>query len=116
MTKQAKAPAAYTAIVRSGAASLFLTIGAAACQTTSGAQLTVIETTPPGARVNVEGYGECVAPCSIEHDAPRRVTIAKVGFRKQTIVINPGDRRVRIDLELAAPSGEVVADDLPPLR
>ncbi len=87
------------------------------CQSSgNGARIAVIETEPPGAIVKVEGFGECVSPCSIELDAPRRLTIAKAGFKKRVMEITPGDRRVRVDLELAAPSGDVVADDLPPLE
>ncbi|MBI1392478.1 MAG: PEGA domain-containing protein [Alphaproteobacteria bacterium] len=90
----------------------------AGCATTGadGSGLTRIETTPPGALVRIEGFGECETPCVIEHNGPRAITIARVGYNKVEATIQPGDRLLAIALELAAPSGEVQAEELPPLN
>ncbi len=80
-----------------------------------GLRLTTVESIPPDARVVVIGYGECVTPCVIEHDAPRAIVIAKAGFVKQELVIEPGDKTVTVELELAAPSADIDAAPLPDL-
>ena len=78
--------------------------------------ITTIDSEPAGALVKVDGFGECETPCVIQHDAPRRVTVAKAGFRKRVFDIRPGDGEVVVELELAAPTEEVETDALPPLR
>ncbi|MGF1544875.1 MAG: PEGA domain-containing protein [Parvularculaceae bacterium] len=90
-------------------------IGLSACASSGGMKLTTIDSAPQGARVVVENFGECETPCVVQHDAPRRVTVAKAGFVRQDIVITPGQKRVTLALELAAPSGDVEASDLPTL-
>lgn len=77
---------------------------------------TSISTNPSGATVIVEGYGECVTPCSVLVDSPRNVTVAKAGFKKQQIILTPDQRRLTVDLELAAPTSDVAAGTLPPLN
>ena len=87
-----------------------------ACQTTSGSAITAFESNPTGALVKVEGYGECTTPCTIQHDGPRTIVIAKAGFKKQRFVVKPGARNVRVILELSAPTTGVDAGGLPPLE
>ena len=60
-----------------------------ACETTKGASIALVETDPPGALVQVEGFGECTAPCTIELDAPRSLTIAKAGYDAQRLRQEP---------------------------
>jgi hypothetical protein len=91
---------------------------AAGCQTLSigdGNTLTLVSTEPAGAVVRVEGFGECVAPCTIELDAPRNITIAKAGYAPQRFVLQPGKRRVDVVLELSAPTTGVDESQLPDL-
>lgn len=91
---------------------------AGGCQTLSfggGNVLTLVSTAPSGAVVRVEGFGECVAPCTIELDAPRNITIAKAGYTPQRFVLEPGKRKVEIVLELSAPTTGVDETQLPDL-
>ena len=86
-----------------------------ACATTSGSTITLVETDPPGALVRVEGFGECEAPCTIELDAPRSLTIAKAGYDAQRLTLEPGTKRVQIKLNLSAPTTSVEEEALPEL-
>ena len=95
-----------------------LTLGA--CQTLGGGaadneRYTEIMTTPPGATVTIENYGQCESPCRISHDGVRQITIAKAGYRKKTYKVSPGAGKVNIVLELAAPSEDVETTTLPEL-
>lgn len=100
---------------------LALTISAllTACQTLlsgrDGSAYTEIITVPDAASVTIEGFGTCQSPCRMTHDVPRTVTIAKAGFIKQSFVVKPGAGKVRVQLELAAPSEDVEATALPEL-
>lgn len=87
----------------------------AACATTKGPQIVLVETEPSGAFVRVEGFGDCESPCRIEIDAPRNLTIGKAGYDAERIVIKPGDRTVRLKLKLAAPTTNVDQQALPEL-
>ncbi len=80
-----------------------------------GPTITTVSTTPPGALVTVEGFGECLSPCTIELDAPRNITVAKAGYNPQRFVLEPGKKKVDIMLELSAPTTDVDADTLPDL-
>lgn len=101
-----------------GAAAL-LAVGQtlAGCQTLGGRApaYTEIVTTPPGATVTIENYGQCESPCRISHDARRRITVAKAGYVKQTFDVLPNAGEVRVILELAAPSEKVEETTLPEL-
>lgn len=80
---------------------------------TFGNNLTLVSSDPPGATVNVEGFGECEAPCTIELDAPRAVTIAKAGYDAQRIILEPGKKKIEVVLKLSAPTTEVDEEALP---
>ncbi|HXI87569.1 MAG TPA: PEGA domain-containing protein [Parvularculaceae bacterium] len=82
----------------------------------AGAPITRIETDPPGATVRVEGYGECISPCTIGLDGPRQIIIAKAGYKAQHLELTPGQSRVKFKLELAAPTTNVESTDLPPVN
>jgi len=86
-----------------------------ACATTNGPKITLVETDPPGALVRVEGFGECEAPCRIELDAPRNLTIAKAGYDAQRIVLRPGTKRLTVIMKLSAPTTVVDEAALPEL-
>ncbi len=90
-----------------------LAMACAACA--SGPSQTEIVTIPADALVRVEGYGECQSPCVVELDAPRTITIAKAGYRAQQIEIRPGESKVTIPLELAAPTKAVEETEIPDL-
>jgi len=97
-----------------GAAALVTLAG---CQTLGGggSTLTMVETDPAGALVKVEGFGECEAPCTIELDAARNITIAKAGYNTQRFVLLPGKRKVAVVLQLSAPTTGVGKTELPDL-
>lgn len=76
---------------------------------------TLVKTNPAGAVVTVEGFGECETPCRIKVDEPRTATVAKAGYEKKQIMLEPGRSTVSIDLKLAAPTEEVEKSDLPKL-
>ena len=101
--------------VTAAALAVTLSAGCAGGQL-GGARTTLVETAPPGASVIVEGYGRCTAPCTVEHDGVRRLTIAKAGYRKIEAEIEPGVGRALFTMELAAPSGDVEATELSPLQ
>lgn len=88
---------------------------ASACATTNGPAITLVETDPPGALVQVEGFGECMAPCTIELDAPRNLTIAKAGYDAQRMTLEPGKKRLQIKLTLSAPTTDIEEQELPEL-
>lgn len=89
-------------------------LSAAGCAT-SGVRITEVSTTPPGALVRVEGFGECESPCRISIDRPRQLTIAKAGFKAERLEIRPGQKRVEVALQLAAPTEDVDQSILPDL-
>ncbi|MEM9262323.1 MAG: PEGA domain-containing protein [Pseudomonadota bacterium] len=105
-----------SANLKLGVASILFLVATTSCSSNSAASLTRIETVPDQALVQIDGFGECDAPCTIEHNGPRRVTIAKAGYEKVELTIAPGQRVVRVELDLAAPTGVVEADGLPPLE
>lgn len=88
---------------------------ASACATTKGPSITLVETDPPGALVQVEGFGDCEAPCTIELDAPRNLTIAKAGYDAQRLTLEPGNKRLQVKLKLSAPTADVEERALPEL-
>ncbi|GAB4522956.1 MAG: hypothetical protein Kow00133_10760 [Amphiplicatus sp.] len=88
-------------------------LSAGACATTPGVVEIVSE--PPGALVTVEGYGECQTPCTIGLDGPRDVTVAKAGFLPKRFAVAPGAGRVKVALDLAAPTEKVDEEALPDL-
>lgn len=87
----------------------------AACTTSNGPKITLVETDPVGALIRVEGFGECESPCRIELDAPRNLTIAKAGYDAERIVIEPNSKKVTVRLKLSAPTTEVEQNSLPEL-
>lgn len=94
---------------------LALLAATTACESVGGGKMTEIVTEPPGALVRVEGYGECVSPCTVQFDAPRNVTIAKEGFKAQRLTLKPGKSRVTVKLKLVAPTGDIEETELPKL-
>lgn len=86
-----------------------------ACATAAGPTITLVETDPSGALVQVEGFGECIAPCTIELDAPRKLTIAKAGYDAQRLTLEPGEKRLQVKLKLSAPTTDVEEATLPEL-
>ncbi len=88
---------------------------ASACATAKGPKITLVETDPPGAFVQVEGFGACETPCRIELDAPRNLTIAKAGYDARRLVLQPGTRTLSVTLTLSAPTTGVDAQPLPDL-
>lgn len=87
---------------------------ASGCLATGGAART-ITSTPSGATVTIDGYGECETPCTVKLDTYRRITVAKAGYKAQRFGIEPGRQPVVVILELAAPAGDVDAETLPDL-
>ncbi len=87
------------------------------CQTMgpNGGKLIRIETMPPGAIVSIQNAGECETPCTIELDGPRRVNLARIGYKKKEIYVTLDKSRVRVDLEPVAPTADVDAQSLPEL-
>ena len=79
----------------------------------TGTTLTRIGSDPIGALVTVEGFGECVTPCTVEIDKPRNITIAKAGFDPQRLVLQPGKRKLNVTLQLSAPTTDVYSAELP---
>lgn len=86
-----------------------------ACATTGGSSITLVETIPAGALVQVNGFGDCQSPCRIELDKPRNLTIAKAGYDAQRITLSPGTKVLRVTLSLSAPTTGVEEDALPEL-
>ncbi|NWG93183.1 MAG: PEGA domain-containing protein [Parvularculaceae bacterium] len=77
--------------------------------------MVLVTTTPAGALVTVENFGACEAPCTVEIDAPRTITVAKAGYTPQRLVLSPGKKKVEIVLELSAPTTAVDETELPEL-
>ena len=92
-----------------------MAVSLSGCLTILGDNQIDIATTPPGATVNLEGFGECETPCSIKLQQKRRVTIAKAGYKPVRLNVPPNSRDISILLELAAPTDEVDATTLPDL-
>ncbi len=88
---------------------------ATACATDKGPKITLVETDPPGAFVQVEGFGSCETPCRIELDAPRNLTIAKAGYDARRLVLQPGTKTLSVKMSLSAPTTGVEAEPLPEL-
>ncbi|GJL94584.1 MAG: hypothetical protein DHS20C05_09890 [Hyphococcus sp.] len=88
-----------------------ITVLLAGCASSGG--MRTINSTPPGALVTVEGYGECETPCTIKLDGSRHITVAKAGYKAQRFYISPDGQPVEVILELAAPAGEVDETSLP---
>lgn len=80
----------------------------------AGTIVTVVST-PPGALVTVEGFGECETPCTIEIDKPRNITVAKAGYDAQKMVLVPSRRKVEVLLKLSTQTKGVDATELPEL-
>lgn len=92
-------------------------LASAACAGGFGAPsgLRTIASTPPGALVTVEGFGECETPCTIKVDQERNVTVARAGYEAQRFVVGPTGGDIDVQLELAAPAGAVEDGELPSL-
>lgn len=92
-------------------------IAAGGCQTLDlglgGPKMTEVVTDPPGATMQVLGFGECETPCTVELDKPRTVTIAKAGFKALRFDLDPGKSRLNIKLELVAATEGVDETALP---
>jgi hypothetical protein len=87
----------------------------AACETTPSNTLVRVETTPPGAVLSIDGFGECETPCTIEIDREREAQLAKAGFNPQKIILRPGVKTLAIAMELAAPTTTVDEASIPEL-
>jgi len=92
-----------------------MTLSLTGCLTLMGGGGIEVETLPPGALVTVEGVGECESPCSIKLSQPRRVTIAKAGYKPVHLRVTPETDDFTIELTLAAPTEEVDTTTLPDL-
>ena len=88
----------------------------AGCATAPKSTITEITSDPPGAEVQIEGFGTCVTPCRIEIDRPRNITVAKAGFLAERFQIAPGEKLVELKLKLAAPTKDVDKSTLPDLQ
>lgn len=88
----------------------------AACETTPKTSVITISSTPPGAEVQIEGFGTCTTPCNVEVDQPRNITVAKAGFLAERFQIAPGQKDVALTLKLAAPTKDVDKSTLPDLQ
>ena len=96
---------------------MMLTISAAllsGCRTSGGVR--EIRSTPSGAFVAIDGFGECETPCTVKLDEPRRIRVAKAGYITQDFILEPKGGAIDIPLELAAASTEVDATSLPDLE
>ncbi len=93
----------------------FLSLLLPGCMLSSG-NISEINTLPAGALVTVDGLGECETPCTLELEQPRKLTIAKAGYKSVRIILEPNGKDVSIDLELAAPTEEVDAISLPDIQ
>ena len=85
------------------------------CLTLSGGDVRAITSDPAGALVQIDGYGECETPCTVRLDALRQMTVAKAGYKAQRFHVAPGNKDVHVILELAAPTKDVDATELPAL-
>ncbi len=84
------------------------------CLTTSG-NVRTITSEPAGALVRIANYGECETPCTVKLDEMRQLTVAKAGYKAQRFHVAPGNKDVHVILELAAPTKDVDASQLPEL-
>lgn len=91
-------------------------IGAAAGCTTTATSVTEITVTPADATIRIEGFGECRSPCRVEIDQPRQISVAKEGYKTQSLSIAPRQKRVAVTLDLAAPTKDVDSGALPDLK
>jgi len=80
-----------------------------------GNQFSIIESIPTGATVSIEGFGECETPCTIQHNITRRIVVAKAGYLPQNFDVRAGAGKIRVQLELAAPTEGVEEQALPEL-
>ncbi|MFQ5562856.1 MAG: PEGA domain-containing protein [Parvularculaceae bacterium] len=97
-------------------APIFAAMLASACETFPFASdTTLVESTPDGAVVTVEGFGQCETPCRVKLDTPRLTTVAKAGYEKKRFMLDPDRSKVTVVLELAAPTEDVEASELPDL-
>lgn len=89
------------------------------CSATMGggkSKIVELTTAPAGVTATVEGFGECETPCRIEVDKPRKVKLAKAGFKAQDIELTPKKKKVTIVMELAAPTTGVDTTALPEIK
>ena len=96
---------------------MMLTISAAllsGCLTSGG--IREIRSTPSGAFVAIDGFGECETPCTVKLDEPRRIRVAKAGYVTQNFILEPKGGAIDIPLELAAASENVDTVVLPELE
>lgn len=93
-------------------AALFSATG---CMTFSGG-ITQMTSEPPGALVTVPGAGSCETPCTIKLVRPLEVTVAKAGYMAKRVRVEPGQSKAHVNLELAAPTKDVDASELPELE
>ncbi len=99
-------------------AAVLLMVCTGGCATLGGGSSStlLVNTSPPGALVSIDSYGECESPCTVRLDRPRQARIAKAGFISATVTLAPGRKSVTIPLELAAASDDVDAVALPDLN
>jgi len=90
------------------------TLFMSACATTNGG-LRMIESTPVGALVTIEGYGNCETPCTVKLDRDYEIIVAKAGYVTQRFIAGPDGPRIRVTLELAADTDDVETQSLPDL-
>jgi hypothetical protein len=90
-------------------------LSATGCMT-FGDGLTHMTSLPPGALVTVPGAGSCETPCTIKLVRPLDVTVAKAGYVARKVRIEPGQSKAEVKLELAAPTKDVDASEMPELN
>ena len=84
------------------------------CLTTGQTRTIYVE--PTDAAITIVGYGNCASPCTLKLDGPRHVKVANAGYLSKEITITPGIGRIKISLELAAPTEDVEQAILPDLN
>jgi len=89
-------------------------IAATGCVTTKN-RITTLTTTPPGATATIGNFGECETPCTVQIINPVTIVFAKIGYTPQSINVEPGEKSVTIELQLAAPTEGVEENTLPEL-
>lgn len=83
---------------------------------TFGDGVTHMTSVPPGALVTVPGAGSCETPCTVKLVRPLEVTVAKAGYVAKRVRVEPGQAKSEVKLELAAPTKDVDASELPELN
>ena len=82
---------------------VFLALPLAACVTPPPEDPLTLVSTPSGASVALSDGRDCRTPCAVELAAPLTATVAKAGYRAETVTLTP-DQRGEVAVTLA-PAG-----------